>query len=138
MISPVVVDSCVAYKWLCPHDEPAAADAHVLLDRHQAGDIALVAPNTLHVELANALCCSTWLDPHDALTLIGELDAFRIELVDVDAQLLSRAAEMALAWKMSVYDALFLALAEARGCPLVTADRKAFGRVNTSVEIRLI
>jgi predicted nucleic acid-binding protein len=39
---------------------------------------------------------------------------------------------------MSIYDALFLALAEELDCPLITADRKAFADIDTPVEIRLI
>lgn len=138
MIPPVVVDSSVAYKWLCPCDEGALSEAHALLARHRAGDIALVAPQTLHVELANALRCSKWLEPHDALALIAELDAFRIQLAETDSRALERATEIAYAWSISVYDALFLGLAEELGCPLVTADRKAFAKVSMPIEIRLI
>ena len=41
--------------------------------------------------------------------------------------------------RMTVYDALFLTLAQELDCPLVTADRRAFGSIPPEVaEVRLI
>ena len=138
MTNPVVVDSSVAYKWLSAREEAAVAEANALLDAHDAGEIMLVAPTTLHVELANALRYSKWLTPAEALELVAELDGFQVELANIDAGLLERGARLAFAHGISVYDALFLALAEKLECPLVTADRRAFGSIDSGVEIRLL
>jgi predicted nucleic acid-binding protein len=135
---PLVVDSSVAYKWLSAHEETAVAQAHALLDAHDAGEVLLVAPKTLYIELANALRYSKWLEPADSLALVAELDAFRVELSDVDSQLLERATGLAYAHDISVCDAVFLALAEELDCPLVTADHRAFAGIDSGVEIRLL
>jgi predicted nucleic acid-binding protein len=135
--APLVIDTSVAYKWFADTDEPGVEAAVALLPAQLAGAIELHAPATLPVELANALRYSGHA-PEVVLNLIEGLDLVRIELAASTARRLNAASALAYRHGMSVYDALFLALAEELGCPLVTADRRAFGSIDTSVEVRLL
>jgi predicted nucleic acid-binding protein len=138
MVRRAVVDTSVAFKWLCPRDEHGTEEAASLLYAHRAGDVALCAPATFLVELANAVRCSPHFAPEDTLTTIRELEKLAIAVADATPERLAAAAGLSYEHKMSLYDALFLALAEELECPLVTADRKAFANLDTKVEIRLI
>lgn len=137
MTSRIVVDSCVAFKWIRPIGEDGVLQAEALLDAQEAGEVELVAPATLFVELANAIRYSKLGEPA-AVDLVQNFDALYLESYEPDAQRLARAMALAFQHDLAVYDALFLQLAEELDCPLVTADRKAFGRIDTPVEIRLI
>jgi predicted nucleic acid-binding protein len=50
-----------------------------------------------------------------------------------------RALHCAFENRITVYDALFLSLAQEFDCPLITADRTAFGAIPPEVaEVRLV
>jgi len=133
----LVVDTSVAYKWLSDYEEDSIEEAEALLDAHVSGRVLLVAPETLHVELANALRYSRF-EPDDVVALVEDLESFRVELLEVTIERLGDATTLAYQHRLTVYDALFLQLAEELACPLVTADRRAFKNLDTPVEIRLI
>lgn len=133
----IVVDSSVAYKWHYRNDEPGVEIADALLTDHLAGRVVLSAPTTLPVEIANALRYSG-LPPERVSEIIDLIGAAQIHLFHPTTKTLQRAADLAFRHGMSVYDALFLELAEHLRCPLYTSDRKAFARIDTPVEIRLI
>ncbi len=137
MSALTVVDTSVAFKWLREEGENGVDEARALLHAHQSRELLLVAPATLPVEIANALRYST-LTPHDVLDAIEAFDQLHVDLVPVDPTRLAGATSLAYTHGISVYDALFLALAEELDCPLVTADRRAFAGITATVEIRLI
>ncbi len=137
-MKPVVVDSSVAFKWLSSAGEHAVEEALALLDSHENGELLLAAPEILHVELTNALRNSRFLTPDAVLALVEDLDDYRVELLPSTGDRLVCALRLAYRHSLSIYDALFLALAEELRCPLITADRKAFADIDTEVEIRLI
>ena len=138
MSTYVVVDTSVAFKWLVSTDEASVKDAQRLLDESLAGRCSLAAPSTLPIELANALRYSRRLEPEQTLTLIEQVALMGVELFTTSAARVRDATELSYRHDISVYDALFLQLARELGCPLVTADRRAFAAINTSVEIRLL
>lgn len=137
-MTPAVIDSSVAYKWLSQDGENGLEQAFAVLWSHRSGELTLVAPAIIHVELANSLRYSKYVTEEDALTLVGALDDLEIGLIDSTPSRLMAAIDLSYRHGLSVYDALFLALAEELGCPLISADRKAFAGIDTDVEIRLI
>lgn len=120
---PMVVDSSVALKWLKPEGEEHAAEARALLDAHEAGRQELTAPAHLLLEVMNAL----WAHRATAAQIqraVELLIGLRMTFIEADPALLARAAEMAVDHRITVYDAVFAALAERLDCELVTADRQ--------------
>ncbi|MDF1542221.1 MAG: type II toxin-antitoxin system VapC family toxin [Anaerosomatales bacterium] len=137
-MNPMVVDSSVAFKWLSPRGESGLERAVELLLSHRAGELTLMAPAFLHVELASSLRHSRYLDRDETIALVGALGELDIELIESTPTRLVAATDLSYRHGMSVYDALFLALAKELSCPLITADRKAFAGIDTPVEIRLL
>ncbi|MHB9002852.1 MAG: type II toxin-antitoxin system VapC family toxin [Coriobacteriia bacterium] len=134
----LVVDSSVAYKWLSAYNEKDVNDALQLLYSHRDGTILLAAPDTLYVELASAVRCARHITESQSLNIIAALGDLGIEWVEASPARLEAATSLSYQHRISVYDALFLQLAHELDCPLVTADRRAFAHIDTSVEIRLI
>jgi predicted nucleic acid-binding protein len=116
-----VVDASVATKWLVA-EAGSDASRRVLA---RAGP--LIAPDLLIAEVANVLWNKAARglvgngQAHEALVWLPEL----FDRLFDSAALAPRALEIARACKATVYDALYVALAESAGpdSQLVTADR---------------
>ena len=117
---PFVVDASVSIEWLMP-DESSALAEHALecLD----GDEAL-APGLWWFEVRNALLSAerrTRLTQDQTDAALAKLRRLPITMdhgVD-DAVLMSLARR----WRLTVYDAAYLELAQRLGLPLATLDR---------------
>ena len=117
MRGPAVVDSSVAYKWLHALGEHHVDEAVDLMRDQLEGRVALLAPSTMPAELVNALRCKASLTPADVTELIKDLETIDVTLMDVTYARLDAATELSYRHKLSVYDALFLALAEETRLP---------------------
>lgn len=137
-MNALVVDSSVAFKWLARVDEEGVDEALDLLAGQRSGSLLLTAPTLLHVELASSLRNHKHLCEEETAIAVEELDSFHVVLLDSTPARLAAATRLSYRHGISVYDALFLALAEELQCPLVTADRRAFGSLESSIEIRLL
>ena len=120
----LVIDASVAVKWVLP--EPGSERAGVLLGAVASGDLAIEIPDICIAEITNVL----WkrCRPRDELTprQARQAQALLLDVLPVptpSVQLVPVALEIALTYRHSVFDCLYVALAERRNCPLVTADR---------------
>ncbi len=116
----LVVDASVASKWFIPEELSDAAD------RLLASDHELAAPDLLLVEAGNILWKKARLgeiSPADAGAVLADL-AGGVLTLRPSAPLASRALAIAHELDHPVHDCLYLALAEAEGGTVVTADRR--------------
>jgi predicted nucleic acid-binding protein len=114
----LVVDASVAVRWFI--DVPASERAYRLI----ASEDRLVAPDLVMAEIASALWKAVRfadLAPATAAEAMVAAGAAFHELVSA-RMLANRALAIALDLRHPVYDCFYLALAEARGSRLVTAD----------------
>jgi predicted nucleic acid-binding protein len=127
-VSAVVVDASVAVKWILREEHEAPA-------RRVLSGSRLLAPHLLWAEVGNTL----WKRYRRQEASVAEV---RSMLVDVRSlpvttfahrPLLPAALDLAISVNQTVYDCLYLALAEARDSVMVTADRRFHAAVSASV-----
>jgi len=119
-MNQLVADASVAAKWIIPekHSEKAAR----LLD----GRRPLLVPDLIYAEYGNII----WkqhgrrnLEAAEAVDRVNRL--LRVPLQVYPAKsLLPRGVELAVQTRRTVYDCLYLALAERQACEMITADEK--------------
>jgi predicted nucleic acid-binding protein len=117
-----VLDSSVAIKWVLAEAESAKAIR--LRDEYRNGIHVLLAPDIFPSEIANGLVSAERqrrIQKGEAAIFLNDVLSAAPVLHD-SSLLLIRAMEIALSTKKAVYDCLYLSLAEAEGCELLTAD----------------
>jgi predicted nucleic acid-binding protein len=117
-----VLDSSVALKWVLP--EPDSGRAIRLRDEYNASIHELLAPDIFTPEIANGLASAE----RQGRIKTGEAAIFFHDIVrnapaiHPTPPLLIRAIEISLSTRQAVYDCIYVALAEAEGCEMASAD----------------
>jgi len=124
-VREVAVDASVAAKWVVEEDH--SARAALLL-----GYDTLHAPAHWRTEAVNVLWSKVFrgdLTAADAEERMLVLN--RAPIVDTPiAGLLPRAFAISVAHSVTIYDSIYIALAEQRDIPLVTADERLVQRLS--------
>lgn len=125
----IVVDASVAVKWLV--NEMDSDKAESILRDMQKKRLALFAPELLAAEVASFLWKAVWrggLPAEEAVARYASFGRVCPKLVRISA-LGGPALRLALFYKRSVYDCLYLALADEVPCDFVTADERFYNAV---------
>ena len=115
-----VQDSSVAVKWFSR--EEGSEGALALMEAHAGGRIELVVLELLFCEVANALRYNPRFDAGRLGDAIEQLFRLHMRIVPIDGELMRKAGEIAFDGKVTLYDALPVALAKMEGSTCVTAD----------------
>jgi predicted nucleic acid-binding protein len=126
-MSALVADASVVVKWFLPEQDSETALS--VRDGFVRGDYWLIAPDLLISEIGNAL----WkrraiLGESVGLEIITNLLSLGITN-QPPAGLVARAYELAGRHNRTVYDALYLALAETHSCEMLTSDERLYNAV---------
>lgn len=114
-----VVDASVVVKWFRPEEE-GKDEALALWRQHRSGELALLAPHLLPLELLNSVGRRWKWAAGDLTEAATTIDDLAIHFVEPD--LVSVAAWVGRG--LSAYDAAYVAVAEQERAPLVTADQR--------------
>ncbi len=122
-----LLDTSVAVKWFVTEDDSERATS--LRRAHLWGEIQLYVPDLLLMELANALRYTGRLSEERILEDLATFSALDISIVPFSIEVLRSSIALSLERDLAVYDAYFLALAQAMEIPLITADRRMLSRL---------
>jgi predicted nucleic acid-binding protein len=121
-MTDMVVDASVGVKWVLREDFTEAA-RRLLRPPYE-----IIAPDLIWPEVGNVF----WkrqrrgdIDQQQAIALFFSFGQIPIQIIGTQS-LTMRSLDIALETSRTVYDCLYLALAEANGCRLVTADRRFY------------
>ena len=117
-----VVDASVVYKWYVPERE--TEKALDLLAEFRRAIEPLAAPDLILYELASALRHNPRLKPEDVESVLENFISLQMQIVVPSLASLRGAVRLALRYNVTVYDAVYVTLAESLGCDFITADKK--------------
>lgn len=118
----IVLDTSVVVKWFV--EEKGSREALRFLEDYQEGKLEIIAPKIIGLELANALFFGAGYKDEVLKNALTAFYSLNLSFVPLSEFFIQGAREYMEKFKIAIYDALFIALAEARKIPLVSADRK--------------
>lgn len=123
----IAIDSGVLLKAYFP-DEDGHGEAQSLICDYAKGNIMFHAPTLITYEIINACLAASRMARFPktrAKELMNEMLGIEIVTEDIE-RLKERIFDISVKHSRSAYDAAYIALAEARNLPFITADRKLF------------
>lgn len=115
-----VLDASVILLWFARARERRAVAARRLRAEFERGELAILAPPVLPLEILNVSGRRWSWDAEPLLELAGALDELALELVQPDLSSVARW----VAGGLNAYDAAYVAVAEEASIPLVTFDQE--------------
>jgi predicted nucleic acid-binding protein len=117
-VTEVVLDASVVVKWFHAAGETQVTAARSLRARFETGDLAVVVPRLLHLEIVN-VAGRRWRWPQKRLLdLALALEDLQLDLREPPLLTIAQWTARGL----TAYDACYVALAESVGVPLITDD----------------
>lgn len=118
------MDASVIVKWFLYHQEADRDRALALRALHISGKSKIFISRLTLVEVLNAIRSNPNADEATGQAALEALEDLHLETIPGDADLLRKTNAIAWAYKMTIYDALYVGLAEQLGYPLITADER--------------
>lgn len=128
-MTEIVIDSGIIVKWFV--SEPDSIQARLIYDEYENGNLGLLAPDLLYVEFGNVIWKKQVLqnfDETDAAFAIEQFKKISFTLTPTTV-LFDDAFQIAVQYKRTFYDSLYLALSRKENCEFVTADEKLYNAV---------
>jgi predicted nucleic acid-binding protein len=126
-VSLIVLDASVAVKWFLPEaHETLTIEAKALLNSYGNSEVEFIVPDLFWVEFAGVLWKAIRRDHYpkpSAEAALLSLTQFNFPTFP-SLNLLDKASQIATGFDRTVYDSLYVALAEQTKSQFITADEK--------------
>jgi len=132
----IVLDASIILKLIFEErDTPLALQ---LRENHITGEEKIAAPELLYYELANVLATKVAIPVKNASSALAEIFNLEIETFTLGVEEFLSSISVSRKYKISVYDASYMVLAERLSCDFITADAQLFRKTKDMKFVRLL
>jgi len=132
----IVLDASIILKMIFEEQ-----DTHLALqlrENHVTGKEKIAAPELIFYEIANVLATKTPLSVKSASSSLNEIFNLEIETFTLGMEEFLSSMSFSHKYKISVYDASYMILADRLNCDFITADVILFRKIKDLKFIRLL
>ena len=133
----IVLDTSVILKWYL-RDEAHADKALALKNAYTNGEIHITVPAHLVYEFTNVLRYKPELTTEQVQTAVQNLLKMDLSLVSPTSDVMSRSVQIARTFDVTIYDSVFVALAEAGEMDCISADEEAVKKMMGTGRIKFL
>lgn len=124
----VIVDASVVYKWYSL--EKNSDQARTILQNHVDNQEIICAPELILYELTNAWVTKTSLNLNQIKRNFKNFKNVNITIEYLSYAIINKALGLAKKYKITIYDASYVALAKQKKCLFLTDDQRLIEKVN--------
>lgn len=132
----IVSDASIILKFI--FEEQHTPLALQLRENHITGEEKISAPELLYYELANVLTTKVLISAKNASSALAEIFNLEIETFTLGVEEFLSSISISRKYKISVYDASYVILAERLNCDFITADVQLFRKTKDLKFVRLL
>ena len=132
----MILDASVVLKWFV--EEKDSDKARQIQNEYSAGRISIVVPDLLLSEVANALRFNRNFTRHDIDDALSALSQMGIETMPIGYELVKSAVRLAYDNDITVYDAIYFALAGELLDDFITADKRLCEKLDNFPFVKLL
>jgi predicted nucleic acid-binding protein len=132
----LVLDASVVAKWF--KYEEGREKALEIRDNFISDQEQITFPDLLILELANLLKFSRIYNQTDIIKAVESIENMDIDIVVPTFEVIKDSVRMAVENDLTVYDAVYISLAESLGCDFITADEKLHQKVKKLKFVKLL
>ena len=120
----IVLDASIAIKWFSSINEEHVENALAIQEKHVSGEISIIVPDLFFLEVLNAFITKSKFGIEDISIVRDVLFKMNLEIKYPDNTLLTVASEIAVKEGLTIYDAVYIAVAKSCDAILYTEDKK--------------
>ena len=132
----IVLDASIILKLI--FEEQDTPQALQLRKGHITGEEKIAAPELLFYELANVLATKVAIPVKNASSALAEIFNLEIETFTLGVEEFLSSISVSCKYKISVYDASYMVLAERLNCDFITADAQLFRKTKDLKFVRFL
>lgn len=132
----LVLDASVIIKWFT--QEEKREQAINLRENYINGEIEIVVPDLLLYEISNALRFNSNFQEEDIKEAIQSLFDMEISIIVPVPEILQKTINIAYSKEITIYDALYIALAQIIDFDFITADEKLYEKLKDNKNVYLL
>jgi len=126
----VIIDASVGVKWFKADNEINAELALEIKKQKLLNKIEIVVPDLFLLEVINALLTKSNYDINDLIIIKEVLYKMNLQLIFTNHDLLNNAIKIANAANLTIYDSIYIAVAQVYQTLLFTDDKKILANKN--------
>ncbi|MBC7333892.1 MAG: type II toxin-antitoxin system VapC family toxin [Actinobacteria bacterium] len=126
----VVLDASVGAKWFNVKNEDNVEIALEVLRQKVLNKLEIIVPELFFLEILNAFLTKSKFSLEDTLMAEEALSKMSLRIMSQDHFLLKSAIQIAYACNLTIYDAIYIAVAQICQAILLTEDKKILANKN--------
>lgn len=132
-----ILDTSVIIKWINQKNEKNVKQALKIYDDLINEKIIIILPDFALIEITNGLQIGKEISSDDTTKALHAIYLLPLIIKELTESIIVNTSHLAQQYDITIYDALFVSLAQMENCQLISDDIKAHGKIHDGTVLML-